>query len=132
MTARDAAQRPSAAHVAEALRRIAAGGDIDRTTIVAPAPRPDATAVLPATAVVTQQAGARTAAAAPAAQPARRGVNRVLVAALVIAIAAAVAIGVALARQNNGAPSSYQPGQPTLKNSQLEHDMQDLEKLVRR
>jgi len=133
MTAREPDQRPSAGHVADALRRIAAGGDIDRTTIVAPPTRPDATAVMPATAVVTQGAPTRTAAATYPAQPAqRRRVNGVLVAVLVIAVAAAIAIGVALARQNNGTPSSYTPGTPTLKNAQLEQDMQDLEKLVRR
>jgi hypothetical protein len=48
-------------------------------------------------------------------------------------VVAAVAIGIVLARQHNtNGPASFTPGTPTLQNQQLENDMQDLEKLVRR
>src|SRR4051812_41148031 len=53
MTLRDPAQRPSAATVADSLRRIAAGEDLDRTVAMAAA-SPSATQVLSATAVATQ------------------------------------------------------------------------------
>src|SRR3954449_3977538 len=51
MTMRDPAQRPNAVVVADSLRRIAAGEDLDRTVAMAAA-SPAATQVLPATAVV--------------------------------------------------------------------------------
>ena len=135
MTARDPEQRISASQAADALRAIAGGEDIDRTVVVAPRPSAQQTSVLPATAVVTQQAGATGAyrsAPAVATAPPRRSAA-VWIAAFLVVVVAAVAIGIALARQhNNGGPASYTPGQPTLQDPKLEHDMQDLEKSVRR
>ena len=125
MTAREPAQRPAAGQVADALRRLAAG-DTGRTVVLPPAPSPQATAVLPATAVATQSP----AYADVRPTPAPRRAARVFLAALLLAVVAAVAIGVALARQNSG-PSNYTPGKPTL-HQPLEDDMQQLEKLVRR
>jgi eukaryotic-like serine/threonine-protein kinase len=135
MTARDAEQRITASQAGDALRAIAAGEDIDRTVVIAPPPSPQATTVLPATAVVTQHAGATASypvAGRPVAAPTRRPAG-VWIAAVLVVVVAAVAIGIVLARQHNDAgPASYTPGTPTLKNQQLENDMQDLEKLVRR
>ena len=134
MTTRDQAQRISAGQAADALRAIAAGEDVDRTVVVARPPSPAQTSVLPATAVVSQQAGATAVyPAAPAGPvPTRRPVG-LWVAAFVVVVVAAVAIGIALARQhNNNGPASYKPGTPTLQNQKLEQDMQDLEKSVRR
>src|SRR4051795_12205552 len=54
MTARVPAQRPTAGQVADALRAIAAGEDVDRTVVMPRAAAATATQVLPATAVVTQ------------------------------------------------------------------------------
>src|SRR3954462_9729475 len=55
MTAREAADRLPASAAAEQLRRLAAGEDVDRTVVLAgPVPSPDATSVMPATAVATQ------------------------------------------------------------------------------
>src|SRR4051794_2167701 len=94
MTARAPAQRPAAAVVADSLRRIAAGEELDRTVAMA-APRPpaDATAVLPATAVVTN---ATAAAPAPAPVPAARRRNGpswgVVAAVILMAVAVAVAV----------------------------------------
>jgi serine/threonine protein kinase len=135
MTAREPDQRITASQAADALRAIAAGEDIDRTTVMAPRPSPQATTVLPATAVVSHSAGAT--AAYPAVTPGvavrRRRPVAVWVAAFLVVVVAAVAIGIALARQHhNNGPAAYTPGTPTLTNQQLEHDMQELEKSVRR
>ena len=137
MTARQPEQRPAAGDIATALRRVAAGEDLDRTVTLAPVtPAAAATTVLPAAAVVpptptTAFPAYRDAAAAPVPAPRRRGISPALVVALLLVVGVIVAGAVALSRQNAG-PSSYTPGQPTLHNSQLENDMQDLEKLVRR
>ena len=129
MTAREPTQRISAAQVADALRGIAAGQDIDRTTVLTPPPPPAAaTSVLPATAVVTTHAPPT--GAYPTA-PRRRPVG-VWIAAFVVVVLAAVAVGIALARQHNNGPATFKPGTPTLQNQKLENDMQDLEKSVRR
>jgi hypothetical protein len=135
MTARDAAQRVTAPQAADALRRLAAGEDFDRTTVL-PGPvttPPDATSVLPATAVVSQQMPAYQPrpAPAPAAAAARRGPSAVVIAAFLVVVVAAVAIGIALARQNNSSGSTVQPGHPTLRQP-LEDDVYQLEKLVHR
>ena len=131
MTARDPAQRISAQQAADALRAIAAGEDLDRTAVIAPPPTPQATTVLPATAVVTSHVAATT--AGPAAPVARnRRPAAVWIAAFLVVVVAAVAIGIALARQHNNGPTAYTPGTPTLTNQKLEQDMQDLEKSVRR
>jgi eukaryotic-like serine/threonine-protein kinase len=132
MTARDAAHRITAAQAADALRRLAAGEDIDRTVVMAAAatPTPDATSVLPPTAVVSQQVpGYQEPPVGVSSR--RRGPNTVLIAALLLVVVAAVAIGIALARQNNGSGSTVQPGHPTLQQP-LEDDVYQLEKLVHR
>jgi len=130
MTARDAARRITATQAADALRRLAAGEDLDRTMVISSpvAAAPDATSVLPATAVVSQ----RTSAYDQPPPVARRGPSAVLIAAFLLVVVAAVAIGIALARQHNGGSSStVQPGHPTLRQP-LEDDVYQLEKLVHR
>ena len=132
MTAREATGRITAAAAAEQLRRLAAGDDIDRTVVLPGpvAPAPDATSVLPATAVVTQAPAAAAYPARPS--PVAPGRSRaVLIAAFVLVVVAAVAIGIALARQHNGTTSTVKPGQPTL-HQPLEDDVYQLEKLVHR
>jgi len=134
MTAREPADRITAAAAAEQLRHLAAGQDIDRT-VVLPGPvtaPPDATTVLPATAVVTQapSAAAYETRPAPVAGAPRRS-RGVLVAALLLLVIAAIAVGIAVARHNNGTTSTVKPGQPTL-HQPLEDDVYQLEKLVRR
>ena len=131
MTAREASNRLSAAAAADQLRLLAAGRDVDRTVVMSPpaAVAPDATAVLPATAVVTQAPGTHVARPAPV--PQRRS-RAVLVAALLVAVIAAIAIGIAVARQNsNGTTTTVKPGKPTL-HQPLEDDVYQLEKLVHR
>jgi eukaryotic-like serine/threonine-protein kinase len=132
MTARDAAHRISAPQAADALRRLAAGEEIDRTVVRPPATvvTPDATSVLPATAVVSQQVPAYRQPGAPVAAR-RNGPSAVLIAALLLVVVAAVAIGIALSRQNSGSGSTVQPGHPTLRQP-LEDDVYQLEKLVHR
>ena len=130
MTAREASSRITAAAAADQLRRLAAGEDVDRTVLLAApvATPPDATAVMPATAVVTQApAAAYATGTTPGGQ---RRSRAVLVAAFVLVVVAAVAIGIALAR-HNGAATTVKPGQPTL-HQPLENDVYQLEKLVRR
>ena len=130
MTARDAARRITATQAADALRRLAAGEDLDRTMVISSpvAAAPDATSVLPATAVVSQ----RTSAYDQPPPVARRGPSAVLIAAFLLVVVAAVAIGIAVARQHNGGSSStVQPGHPTLRQP-LEDDVYQLEKLVHR
>lgn len=134
MTARAAAGRITATQAAAALRRLAAGEDLDRTMVIsAPvAAAPDATSVLPATAVVSQRTSAYDQPLPAAASVARRRPNAVLIAAFLLVVVAAVAIGIALARQHNGGSSStVQPGHPTLRQP-LEDDVYQLEKLVHR
>jgi len=131
MTTREPEHRPTAAQAADALRAIASGAD-DRTVALAIPPTPgtpgvtSATTVMPAATVAGEPIIRRTAAA-----PRRRRFNPALVVvALLVAVAAAVGIGVAVARNQNGTPASYQPGQPRL-HEPLETHMEDLEKLVR-
>jgi hypothetical protein len=124
MLVRDAAARPDATAVAAALRTIAID---DQRTVAMTAPAPVATQVMPATTVAP---AAYTQRSAP--PPARRGRAGVWIAVVLVAVVAAVAIGVALARSHNGGTSTFKPGSPTLTNSQLEKDVQNLEKLVRR
>jgi serine/threonine protein kinase len=134
MTAREAAQRVTAPQAADALRRLAAGEDLDRTVALTPPPSPQATTVLPATAVVTHQAAATTAyptAGGPVAG--RRGPGALLLAAILLVIVAAIAIGIAVARQDSGGGgATVQPGHPRLHDAQLENDVYELEKLVHR
>jgi serine/threonine protein kinase len=134
MTARAVAGRITATQAADALRRLAAGEDLDRTMVIsAPvAAAPDATSVLPATAVTSRRTAAYDQPLPAAASVARRGPNAVLIAALLLVVVAAVAIGIALARQHNGgSTSTVQPGHPTLRQP-LEDDVYQLEKLVHR
>lgn len=134
MTARAASGRITAKQAADALRRLAAGEDLDRTMVIsAPvAAAPDATSVLPATAVTSRRTAAYDQPLPAAASVARRGPNAVLIAALLLMVVAAVAIGIALARQHNGgSTSTVQPGHPTLRQP-LEDDVYQLEKLVHR
>src|SRR3954447_18287230 len=132
MTAREAADRLTASAAAEQLRRLAAGEDVDHTVVLAgPVPSaPDATAVMPATAVATQAPATSAYRPQPAA-PARRRSPAIWVAALLLVVLAAVAIGIAVARNNNGTTSTVKPGQPTL-HQPLEDDVYQLEKLVHR
>ena len=132
MTAREAGNRLIASAAAEQLRRLAAGEEVDRTVVLAGpvAAPPDATAVMPATAVVTQGPPTSAYPAQPAA-PARRRSPAVWVAALLLVVLAAVAIGIAVARNNNGTTTTVEPGQPTL-HQPLEDDVYQLEKLVHR
>src|SRR3954452_8017382 len=131
MTAREAGDRLPASAAAEQLRRLAAGEDVDRTVVLAgPVPSaPDATAVMPATAVATPAPATSAYSPQPAA-PARRRSPAIWVAALLLVVLAAVAIGIAVAR-NNGTTSTVKPGQPTL-HQPLEDDVYQLEKLVHR
>ena len=134
MTARAASGRITATQAADALRRLAAGEDLDRTMVIsAPvAAAPDVTSVLPATAVTSRRNVAYDQPLPAAASVARRGPNAVLIAALLLMVVAAVAIGIALARQHNGgSTSTVQPGHPTLRQP-LEDDVYQLEKLVHR
>ena len=131
MTAREPSRRITASQAATALRSLAAGEDLDRTVALTPRPSPEATSVLPATAVVAGSATSSYPVGPVAAR--RRSPSAVLIVAALLLVAAAVAVGVALSRQhNNGPASSYTPGTPTLNNQKLENDMQTLEKLVRR
>ena len=132
MTARDATARLTAADAAEQLRRLAAGEDVDRTVVMSGpvAAAPDVTAVLPATAVVTQAPSTLGYPVRPAPVAPRRS-RAVLVAALLLVVVAAVAIGIAVARNNNGTTTTVRPGQPTL-HQPLEDDVYQLEKLVHR
>jgi len=132
MTLRQPANRLTAEAAAEQLRHLAAGEDIDRT-VVLPGPvaaTRDATTVLPATAVVTQAPAAYHSRPASAAVAPRRS-RAVLIAALLLVVVAAIAVGIAVARHNNGTPSTVKPGQPTL-HQPLEDDVYQLEKLVHR
>jgi eukaryotic-like serine/threonine-protein kinase len=134
MTARAPAQRPAAVVVADSLRRIAAGEELDRTVALPPPPpAADATAVLPATAVVTNATSVGP--APPPAPAARRRTGPAWgVVAVVILLAAAVAVAVAVAmhRSSSDTSTSFQPGQPTLHPSEVEKDMRRLEQLVHR
>ena len=120
MTKRRPADRPAASDVADALR--AMGEDPDRTVALPPRPTPvvERTQVLPSTAAVQRA-------------PVRQRRTGIWVALVSLAIVAAAAVGVAVAKQQNNSstPPGYVPGSPTLHPSQLEDQMQQLEKLVR-
>jgi len=129
MTSRAPAQRPSADQVADALRAIAAGEEVDRTVAMPRAAAPMATQVLPATAVVTPPP--RQPAPPSYAGPPRRRTG-VWIAAFLVAVVAAVAIGIAVARHNTGSTSTFTPGTPRVSNPTVEQGVQQLERLVRR
>jgi eukaryotic-like serine/threonine-protein kinase len=137
MTLREPAQRPSAQTVADSLRRIAAGEDLDRTVAMAAA-SPTSTQVLPATAVATQAAWpaaepTQTAVHPVAGRPARRGPSAAVVV-LVLLLVAAAAAGVIIAvhNSNSGSTTSFTPGQPRLHPPKIERDLRHLERLVHR
>src|SRR4051794_30661621 len=143
MTRRDPAQRPRAAAVADSLRRIAAGEELDRTVAMTGAAAASTTQVLPATAVATQAAAWQQTAVQPAAtappQPAasagarRRGPSPAVVLLVLLLVAAAVAaVVIALQRTNDNSTTDFTPGRPKLHPSQLERDMRNLERLVHR
>jgi serine/threonine protein kinase len=136
MTARDAAARPASAEVADALRRLASGVDLDRTVALAPAPAPDHTAVLPSMTSVLPPSAAPV--AAPIADtgprrpaPRRRAVSPVAVAAIVLVALTIAAVAYAISRQSSSSSTSFTPGTPRL-HQPLENDVEQLEKLVRR
>ena len=130
MTARNPRDRPSAGQVADNLRRLAEGGDIDRTVVMAPTPAASATTVMPATAVVTNAAAAYP---ATTAQARRRGPSAAVIL-LIVVIVAAIAVGaiVALNRNDTTGPTTFTPGKPKLHPAKVEKDMQKLEQLVHR
>jgi eukaryotic-like serine/threonine-protein kinase len=137
MTLREPAQRPSAQTVADSLRRIAAGEDLDRTVAMAAA-SPASTQVLPATVVATQAAWpaaepTQTAVHPVAGRPARRGPSAAVVV-LVLLLVAAAAAGVIIAvhNSNSGSTTSFTPGQPRLHPPKIERDLRHLERLVHR
>jgi eukaryotic-like serine/threonine-protein kinase len=137
MTLREPAQRPSAQTVADSLRRIAAGEDLDRTVAMAAA-SPASTQVLSATAVATQAAWpaaepTQTAVHPVAGRPARRGPSAAVVV-LVLLLVAAAAAGVIIAvhNSNSGSTTSFTPGQPRLHPPKIERDLRHLERLVHR
>jgi len=135
MTVRDPGQRPDATVVADSLRRISAGEDLDRTVAIAAA-APSATQVLPATAVATQAAWSQPAASPTTAGPvgrARRGPSpAVIVLVVLLVAAAAAAVIVALQRNSSDSSTSFTPGSPRLHPSKVERDMRTLERLVHR
>jgi len=132
MTLRDPGQRPKAVVVADSLRRIAAGEDLDRTVAMAAA-APTATQVLPATAVATQAAWSQPTTAAQPARSARRGPSPGVIVLILLLVAAAVAaVIVALQRNSSDSGTSFTPGRPRLHPTKVERDMRNLERLVHR
>jgi eukaryotic-like serine/threonine-protein kinase len=137
MTLREPAQRPSAQTVADSLRRIAAGEDLDRTVAMAAA-SPTSTQVLPATAVATQAAWpaaepTQTAVHPVAGRPARRGPSAAVVVLVLLLVAAAAAGAIiAVHNSNSGSTTSFTPGQPRLHPPKIERDLRHLERLVHR
>jgi serine/threonine protein kinase len=135
MTRRNPAERPTAAAVADSLRSIAAGGDVDRTVAMTPPPS-TATQVLPATAVATQAAPWPQQAVAesyPTAAPAaRRSGPSAAVLLLVLLLVAAVVTAVVLAthHSSSGSTTGFTPGKPKLHPAKVERDMRNLERLV--
>ena len=139
MTLREPARRPTAATVADSLRRMAAGGDIDRTVAMAAA-SPTATQVLPATAVATQASAWPTAdattttAGAVASRPARRGPAPAVLVVILLLVVAAIAVAVVALRNNNnsGTTGNFTPGKPRVHPAKVERDLRNLERLVHR
>lgn len=137
MTLRDPAQRPSATTVADSLRRIAAGEDLDRTVAMAAA-SPSATQVLPVTAVATQGAWSQPAAeplaaTGVAARPARRGPAPAVIVLVLLLLAAAVAAAIiAVHRNSSDSTPGFTPGHPKLHPAKVERDMRRVERLVHR
>jgi hypothetical protein len=140
MTMRDPAQRPNAATVAESLRRIAAGEELDRTVAMTQPVPSTSTQVLPASAVATQAAAwppatpATAAPAAAAARPSRTGPSAAVIVTILLLVAAAIAVAIIAVQRNNnsGTTTNFTPGQPRLHPAKVERDMRDLERLVHR
>jgi serine/threonine protein kinase len=124
MTRRDPSARPSAADVATALRRLAAGDSLEHTVAM-----PAATTVLPPATVATQAMPAAPATVTPASAPARRGPSRAVVA-VVLLVVVAVAAAVIVAVQRSGdSTGNVKHGKPKL-HQPLERDIRHLENLV--
>lgn len=133
MTDRWPDDRPTAAQVADALRRIATGQEVDPTVMLPRATSSAATAALAPTAVATRAAAATQQVPAPShREQARRGPSpAVVVVVLLLVAAAGFAIAFAVSRNGTTGPANYTPGKPSL-HQPVENDMQRLEKLVRR
>lgn len=135
MTRRDPQQRPAAGDVADALRAIADGREMDRTVALAAPPPAAATMVMPpATEVAALPEAAPLTAAATTLRPAsarpRRGPSYAVIAVVaLIAIAAAIAVYVALNTGGGGTSGTVHHGTPTL-HGRLERDLRHLEELV--
>jgi serine/threonine protein kinase len=130
MTRRDPAARPTAAQVATALRRLAAGESMEHTMAM-PAGGA-ATTVLPPATMATQAMPAVATSAAPAPVPVRRGRSRAAVAViLLIVVAVAAAVVIAVQRSGDDTTGSVKHGKPRL-HQRLERDVRQLENLVHR
>ncbi|HET6816481.1 MAG TPA: serine/threonine-protein kinase [Mycobacteriales bacterium] len=138
MTLRDPARRPSAATVADSLRRISAGEDLDRTVAMTPPVSPTATQVLPATAVATQLGATTGPAGATAAGPLapsqrRSGPSPAVIVFILLLVVAAIAVAlVALRNNSSNTTTHFTPGKPKLHPAKIERDMRNLERLVHR
>jgi serine/threonine protein kinase len=127
MTRRDPAARPTAAQVASALRRLAAGESLEHTAAMPIGPA--ATTVLPPATVATRaMPAASTTGIAP--EPVRRSRSRAAVAVnLLIVVAVAAAVVVAVQRSGDDSTGSVKHGKPRL-HQPLERDVRQLENLV--
>jgi serine/threonine protein kinase len=138
MTARRPQDRPDAAHVADALRRIADGVTLDRTVVMPPltqamtAPTTRMPPVAAATQVMPVAAEAAPPAARPAAARRRRPSAAVLVVVGLIVVALVVAIVLALRSSGgSGSTAHVRHGKPHL-HQPLERDLRRLEDLVQK
>jgi len=130
MTRRDPAARPTAAQVAGALRRLAAGESLGQT--MAMQPLSAATTVLPPATVATQAMPAVATTPTPPPAAVRRGPSRAAVAViLLIVVAVAAAVVIAVQRSGDNSTGSVKHGKPRL-HAPLERDMRQLENLVNR
>jgi hypothetical protein len=135
MTRRQSGDRPGAAAVAEALRQIADGFELDRTMALPAAAGggPASTQVMPATMVATPTtataAWERGGEAVPVRR--RRGPSGLVIAVIVLLVAAVVAaVLIAVNRSSDdGTDTKVQHGKPRLE-APLERDLRELEELV--
>jgi serine/threonine protein kinase len=130
MTRRVPAARPTAAQVAGALRRLAAGESLGQT--MAMQSLSAATTVLPPATVATQAMPAVATATTPPPAAVRRGPSRAAVAViLLIVVAVAAAVVIAVQRSGDNSTGGVKHGKPRL-HAPLERDMRQLENLVNR
>jgi eukaryotic-like serine/threonine-protein kinase len=130
MTRREPSARPSAADVATALRRLAAGESLEHT--VAMPTGAAATTILPPATVATQAMPQVAAEPTPAPTPvaARRGPSRAAVAVIVLVVVAiAAAVIIAVERSGDTSSDNVNHGKPRL-HQPLERDVRHLENLV--